>query len=432
MISKQEAVAQLANEYYSYQQYKPAWDRANVMLEKMTQDEIDNFFTTFAEDNPILQFTNEALEAARSQVGEIKYDFADVLSPLMDKDELGSITEGIEVVFTDYVPEAIRDSTDGVASAAGDVATTAASVFKDSFTSSFDENWIGEIFEWKSMGSDRTAYKTGQEAWSALRSAYNTGEIDYSTYMRNAENLTSVLSDVTKPMKENGEEGAFYLLEGWNQTIRGGKPYIYKTAEDSFGAAPDAVFKVLDENSPSKLSQEQAEYYIIGFCNGLEKMAERLKVTSEETAQIAVDSFSGIMTSLDRVFSGNLDVQPVISPVLDLTSVTSAAGQLNGMLDMSASYNMAVQAYTEAEEARASRERALAQMVIDGVGAHLAGIGASLDDLRDVVESHGDSDLVIDVNVDGAALARMTVNDYLYASRANGTPFYEANLFSSL
>ena len=416
----QEKLVSLANEQYSFKQYLPAWERANAKLATMTQEEIDNFFYNIPDDNPILQIVNEALEGAR-QFNDIQFDFEDVFAPLTDNEALSSITDDVQVIFEEDIPALIE-----AASAAGGGAGY-------DYGTAIGENIFGAIGDvYDQYGGDYLASLFGSgsgilgSASGLLSQGVDAiGNIDVAGAISGM--IDSASTKVTNGFGNLAQNG----VDGFLGTITGASSESKETGvgfvnEFLSGASGE---KGLDSHSPSKATEQLAIYAVMGFHKGILEKLGILNTDGVSMSNAILEPMSGIVAKIDQVLQSDLDVQPVISPVLDLTSVTSAAGQLNGMLDMSASYNMAVRAYTEAEEARSAREKALAQMVIDGVGAHLAGIGASLDDLRDVVEAHGDSDLIIDVNVDGAALARMTVNDYLYASRANGTPFYEANLF---
>ena len=145
----------------------------------------------------------------------------------------------------------------------------------------------------------------------------------------------------------------------------------------------------------------------------------------EAIADDAIDFVENIVARIDQILQGDLDFAPSISPVLDLSGIYDSASQLGNVLNVDGTYTLASGAFEEAEAARMSREEAMTQWLVDSIGNQIAGLHASLDDMREVVESHGKNDLIVNIDVDGNEFARATVPDYLLASRANGTPFWE-------
>ena len=417
-----EQLASLANELYSQQEYLPAWERANAILEQMSQEDIDNFFNNIPETNPILQFVTEALDAAKD-FGDIQFDYENYFTPLIDSTAFDDASGKVKVFYQEELPATITGSIGYITAAAAEAGEAGVDAYLSAWYDANAPAYLEALANGDISGLMGITGNASTDIWSMVTG----GNVSAADATRVLQPILDGAKSVTDELGITGENGVLGYVQGMTSQYG-----LCKTTGEGLGNATiDGIMsnKSLDESSPSKAMYDIGEYAVIGFCNGLLKLLYMAGNAGSAIGDEALSSVQGVVSRMDQVLQGNLDVAPTISPVLDISNLQYGAEQIDKLFNTRQTYQIAAQAYMEAEESRIARERAVADMIVNGIGARIEGIGASLDDLREVIESHGDSDLIIDVNVDGASFARMTVEDYLYASRANGTPFYEANLF---
>ena len=115
---------------------------------------------------------------------------------------------------------------------------------------------------------------------------------------------------------------------------------IYKAkakAKAMAGAAAEAARKELDEHSPSRVGYEIGDYFGIAFVNGISDNIKGAYRVSKDMATYARTGLSKAISRISEFIESDLDTQPTIRPVLDLSNVSSGVRSMNGMLDMSSS-----------------------------------------------------------------------------------------------
>lgn len=93
-----------------------------------------------------------------------------------------------------------------------------------------------------------------------------------------------------------------------------------------------AIKKKLGIKSPSRVMAEVGGYSAEGVAKGLSEMSGVVAKAAEDTGQTAVDSLKKSMSDFSGLITGPVDIQPVITPVLDLSSVKKGAGQIGTVL----------------------------------------------------------------------------------------------------
>ena len=94
-------------------------------------------------------------------------------------------------------------------------------------------------------------------------------------------------------------------------------------------------------NSPSKVFAELGRYVVLGFAQGIFDLSN---VATEATEGVGEESISALQMILNRLFDTtieNMDTNPTITPVLDLSQLEEGIGSMNGMLDNNSSFGLA-------------------------------------------------------------------------------------------
>lgn len=90
-------------------------------------------------------------------------------------------------------------------------------------------------------------------------------------------------------------------------------------------------------NSPSKLTIKAGKWFGEGLVIGIQKMGDRVRDAGYGLGNTAVKSLSSTVSRIAAAVDSDLDFQPTIRPVLDLSDVRTGASAINGMLGVGSS-----------------------------------------------------------------------------------------------
>lgn len=122
------------------------------------------------------------------------------------------------------------------------------------------------------------------------------------------------------------------LIDGFKQGIKNAA-YLVTSAVTKVGNdAINTVKSVLGIASPSKVFTEVGMYADEGLALGISKYATLVEDASEDVGFTAVDSVKDALNNIYNIAEEDLDGDPVIKPVLDLTDVMNGANAINNLL----------------------------------------------------------------------------------------------------
>jgi hypothetical protein len=98
-------------------------------------------------------------------------------------------------------------------------------------------------------------------------------------------------------------------------------------------AAEKAAKEELDINSPSKVFRAIGTSVPEGFAQGIGKLGGLVKGSARSMANVAVDSVQSTISKIASLVNSDIDSQPTIRPVLDLSGVQTGAAAIDGMLN---------------------------------------------------------------------------------------------------
>lgn len=105
-------------------------------------------------------------------------------------------------------------------------------------------------------------------------------------------------------------------------------------------AAAEAARKELDEHSPSKVGYEIGDFFGIAFVNAIDDNVSKAYRASTDLAASAKTGLSGALSRINDLINNDMDTNPTIRPILDLSDVKSGADTINGMLGVGSSINV--------------------------------------------------------------------------------------------
>lgn len=154
-------------------------------------------------------------------------------------------------------------------------------------------------------------------------------------------------SDVEKAFKEIAEAAAKNIaakgiisdfetagkncVEGFANGIKNNKSLATNAGSSLGKAALKAAKEALDENSPSKEMYKVGDFAGVGFVNALYDNVSQAYKAGTRVADSAKLGISKAVARIADIINSDIDAQPTIRPVLDLSAVRAGAGSMNAL-----------------------------------------------------------------------------------------------------
>ena len=152
--------------------------------------------------------------------------------------------------------------------------------------------------------------------------------------------LNSAKSSIRGYYKDFYDAGS-YLVDGFTAGISGNMYKAAAKAAAMANAAKDAAEAALGINSPSKVFYSIGEFTGQGFINALTDYGSKVYDAGSEMAGSAKSGLSDAIGKVLDVINGNVELQPTIRPVVDLSDVQAGAGAISGLLGFGTSVGVA-------------------------------------------------------------------------------------------
>ena len=131
-----------------------------------------------------------------------------------------------------------------------------------------------------------------------------------------------------------------YLVSGFANGISSNAYRASAKARAMAKAAKQAAENTLGIASPSKVFYKIGSYTGQGFVNALSDYVTRSYSAGSEMAKAARTGLSNAIGKVTDLLNGDMDAQPTIRPVIDLSDVESGTNAINSMLKMGSTIGM--------------------------------------------------------------------------------------------
>lgn len=146
--------------------------------------------------------------------------------------------------------------------------------------------------------------------------------------------LVSGAASSLRSYRGSFESAGSYVASGFARGISSGITAAANAAARMASAASAAARKNLDINSPSKVFRKIGAGVPEGFAQGIDRFSYLAEDSAVSMADNAVKSTSEVLSGLSKSLNldADMDLNPVITPVLDLDNIKNGASAINGML----------------------------------------------------------------------------------------------------
>ena len=122
------------------------------------------------------------------------------------------------------------------------------------------------------------------------------------------------------------------LIQGLVNGITSMASSVASKAKSVVEGAINAAKSALKINSPSKVFIEIGKFVDQGFINGMEQYSARVAKSASGVANKVIDNFAKPLSGINSLMDADVDLNPVITPVLDLSNVQANSRRLNSMI----------------------------------------------------------------------------------------------------
>ena len=151
--------------------------------------------------------------------------------------------------------------------------------------------------------------------------------------------IKTAVSDTIEKAKEGFANMSSKLLQAGRDLIQGfinglteKAGAVVAKATEIAGGAVNAVKNFLGINSPSRVFKEIGKYTAEGMAVGLDEYAYMAENSASAIAEGVLKNVKDPLSNVSKILNDEIDANPKITPVVDLTNVKNGARLLNGML----------------------------------------------------------------------------------------------------
>lgn len=125
-----------------------------------------------------------------------------------------------------------------------------------------------------------------------------------------------------------------YLVAGFANGIRDNIYLAQRAAIDMSNSTELAARSRLHINSPSKVFRKIGAGVPEGFAQGIERFSYLGTRAVESMSNDAIDSASKVLSNINAILTDDVNTQPMIRPIVDLSNVESSSDAISSMLAM--------------------------------------------------------------------------------------------------
>ena len=125
------------------------------------------------------------------------------------------------------------------------------------------------------------------------------------------------------------------FAQGFIDGISGKTGVVYSVAYDLGRRAVRGLSDGIASRSPSKEAIKRGSYFGEGFVIGINSYSDSVYSSASNLGTSAINSLNNAIAGAKDLLENNVDSQPTIRPVLDLSEIQAGAGQIGSLLNAS-------------------------------------------------------------------------------------------------
>lgn len=271
------------------------------------------------------------LNDEKSAIGKL----ADRYDLLTEKIKTAKEAYDAAVKTRDDYRKSITDQYGDMASATGE---TTVAQFKENLKKQIEDTkqFANTLQRLRALGLNDEMYKdllaTGTSALPFANELLAGGKASVDEINKLGKDLDTVAGklgkDASTALYQAGVDAAKGLVRGLEKEQKA----LEKIMDSLADKMVKAIKSKLKIKSPSRVFMQIGGFSAQGLIDGLTNMSGSVEKAATDTGSVAVEALRKSVSGFSDLVVGDVDVNPVITPVLDLSSVKKDAGSINGML----------------------------------------------------------------------------------------------------
>ena len=188
----------------------------------------------------------------------------------------------------------------------------------------------------RGLGLNDTAYKDllekGIDALPFAQELLNGGKDAVSQINSLGAELDKISGQIGKSASTNLYQAGVDAAQGLVNGLKAQQANIAAEMTKIANSMVAAIKKALGIKSPSRIFMKVGAFSAQGLIKGLEDSSAKVGKASDAVGQEAIDRMKASMLRMSDVIGKDVDVNPTIKPILDLTNVKKSSAQLGTML----------------------------------------------------------------------------------------------------
>ena len=181
----------------------------------------------------------------------------------------------------------------------------------------------------KKLSEQNSVFKSAGESFMTnLASGISSKSGDVSS---KAGKVASSAAEATEDYYDDFRHAGQNMVKGFAAGIDDSTWRAEAQARAMAKAAVRAAEAELDEHSPSRVFMKIGAFVAQGFALGIQGDTHRSTSAASDMAASSVNAVRGAISRIADIISSDIDTQPTISPVLDLSNVEAGAGRLQAL-----------------------------------------------------------------------------------------------------
>lgn len=258
----------------------------------------------------------------------------------------GSSLYGLGSTGVSQFVSAFANAKGQIQSAANDMMTTFSNAVKDESNVSKAATAFGKVVTATlEVITGTSKNSAGAQNRESFKTAGNTVVSEFGSGISNKNSITNIETAISTIItaainklrhvdtRKQFSDAGTYLIEGFANGIASdiAKRKAESAAREVVRSTINAINDEAKINSPSKVTYESGEFMGIGLINALSDYADK---SYDAGANLAESARVGLRNAIAKVvdsLEGDIDTEPTIRPVVDLTNVESGARRINTM-----------------------------------------------------------------------------------------------------
>lgn len=146
------------------------------------------------------------------------------------------------------------------------------------------------------------------------------------------KDLNSVSSGLGKDTSEHLYQAGVDAAKGLVEGLKAEKQSLKKQMEEIADYMVDAIKKKLEIKSPSRVFKKVGAYAGEGIAVGVKSTSDMVAKATEDVGEGAMDALRAVMSDIGNGIYDDINLDPTIKPIVDLSEVRSGASKINSFL----------------------------------------------------------------------------------------------------